>query len=100
MSGGYILNDFLDIEVDKINKPHRALVRYTINHHIIVIFIITFFIIGTLIANLLSPLSGDIAIYIALPGIITYEFLFKRIALIFGFDAKYSVLETKGLFKK
>ena len=82
MSGGYILNDFLDIEVDKINKPHRALVQYTINHYVIIIFIITFFVIGTLIANLLSPLSRDIAIYIALPGIITYEFIFKRIALI------------------
>lgn len=82
MSGGYILNDFLDMEIDKINKPHRALVKYKINDYVIVIFIVSFFIIGTLIASLLSPLSRDIAIYIALPGIIIYEFIFKRIALI------------------
>ena len=82
MSGGYILNDFLDIEVDRINKPHRALVQYEINHHFIIILILTFFIIGSLIANILSPLSRDIAIYIALPGIISYEFIFKKIALI------------------
>ena len=82
MAAGYILNDLLDIKIDSINKPHRVLVRYNISFTILVIIISGLFFIGTLFAYMLSPLSISIALYIVFPGIILYEFIFKKIALI------------------
>ena len=36
MSAGYILNDFLDIQIDAINKPKRVLVQKNISSYILI----------------------------------------------------------------
>ena len=82
MSGAYILNDFLDIKIDKINKPSRTLVKYDINDKILIIIIFTLFFIGSLIAYTLPDISIYIAVYITLPAIVLYELIFKKIPLI------------------
>ena len=82
MSGAYILNDFLDIKIDKINKPSRTLVKYDINDKILIIIIFTLFFIGSLIAYTLPDISIYIAVYITLPAIVLYELILKKIPLI------------------
>ena len=42
MSGANILNDYMDVEIDKINKPHRPLLNIQFNSFFI-IFITTKF---------------------------------------------------------
>ena len=82
MSGANILNDYIDIEADRINKPHRVLVRNAINSHIIVLIIIFMFSLGSFIASYLPLFAMKIAYFFALPCIFLYEFIFKRIPLI------------------
>ena len=82
MSAGYILNDFLDIKIDAINKPNRVLVQKTISPYILIFTISSLFLLGSITAFFLPPLSTYIAVYIALPCIILYELFFKKIALI------------------
>ena len=82
MSGANILNDYIDIEADRVNKPHRVLVRNTINSHIIVLIIIFMFSLGSFIASYLPLFAMKIAWFFALPCILLYEFIFKRIPLI------------------
>ena len=45
MSGANILNDFLDINIDKINKPNRFLVKYPFTQKYI-FYLISFLHIG------------------------------------------------------
>lgn len=82
MSAGYILNDFLDIQIDAINKPQRVLVQKKISSYILISIISVLFLLGSIAAFWLPPLSVFIAVYIALPCIILYELFFKKIALI------------------
>ena len=82
MAAGNILNDYLDIETDKINKPHRILVKYEINNYVILLLIAILFISGTMIAMMQSYTTFCIATYIAMPCIILYELIFKKIPLV------------------
>jgi len=82
MAAGNILNDYLDIETDTINKPHRILVKYEINNHVILLLIVTLFFAGTIIALMQSYITFCIATYIAMPLIILYELIFKKIPLV------------------
>ena len=82
MSAANILNDYIDIEADRMNKPHRVLVRNTINPHVIVSIIIFMFLMGSIIANYLPQTAMKIAWFFALPCILLYEFILKRIPLI------------------
>ena len=78
MSAGNILNDYLDIETDSINKPHRMFVQYNINNYIILFFILILFIAGTIIAMMQSYIAFFIAVYIAMPLILLYEYIPTR----------------------
>ena len=82
MAAGNILNDYLDVKTDKINKPHRILVKYEINNYVILLLIAMLFIAGTTLAMMQSYITFCIATYIAMPFIILYELIFKKIPLI------------------
>ena len=82
MSAGNILNDYIDIEVDKINKPNRMLVRYKINNTVILLIIAILFVAGTTIATMQNYITFCIATYIAMPLIIFYELILKKIPLL------------------
>ena len=82
MSGANILNDYIDIGADCINKPHRILVSNTIHPHIIIIVIIFMFSMGSIFASYLPLSAMRIALFFALPSILLYEFFLKRIPLI------------------
>ena len=82
MSAANILNDYIDVETDKINKPMRPLVLYSIDNRLNFTIIIILFCIGTIIAHMQNDIAKIIAIYIAMPLIIAYEIKLKKIPLI------------------
>ena len=82
MSAANILNDLIDIKADRINKPSRILVQHHINRQAIITLIIILFIIGTVCAFYLPIKAMQIALFLALPGILLYELILKRIPLL------------------
>lgn len=82
MSAANILNDLIDIESDRINKPNRILVKNDIDSRILVTIIIAMFLLGSILTINLPILAQQIALFCALPGILLYEFLLKRIPFI------------------
>ena len=82
MSGANILNDYIDIDADRINKPDRVLARGLVNSNVIVSIIIFIFSIGSYAATYLPELAKNIALFMALPSILLYEIIFKRIPLV------------------
>ena len=82
MIGANILNDIVDIEIDRINKPHRFLVQHPINKLYIFITIIVLFTFGTWNTLKLPPLAQQLVLFFILPAIILYEFFFKRLPLL------------------
>ena len=82
MSAANILNDIVDIESDRINKPHRILVKNDINLRILIVMIIILFSLGSILTINLPILARQIALFCALPCILLYELFLKRIPLI------------------
>tara|TARA_Y100000994_G_scaffold40800_1_gene31702 strand:+ start:7187 stop:8023 length:837 start_codon:yes stop_codon:yes gene_type:complete len=82
MSGANILNDFLDINIDKLNKPNRFLVKYPFTQKYIYILIIVLFFIGSWKAWQIYPLAKNIALFFVLPLLIFYEIILKKIPLV------------------
>ena len=82
MSAANILNDIVDIESDRINKPNRILVKNDINPRILIVMIIILFSLGSILTINLPILARQIALFCALPCILLYELFLKRIPLI------------------
>ena len=82
MSAANILNDLIDIESDRINKPNRILVKNDIDSRMLIVIIIAMFLLGSILTINLPILARQITLFCALPGILLYEFLLKRIPFI------------------
>ena len=82
MSAANILNDLIDIKADQINKPNRILAKHPVNGHIVVSIIVFLFIAGSVCAACLPEKAMQIALFFALPGIVLYELIAKRIPLV------------------
>jgi len=82
MIAGNILNDFIDLEIDRINKPHRFLVKHDVSSIIIILAIVLLICIGSLFALKLLVMAKYIALLFALPLLISYELFFKKMPLI------------------
>jgi len=67
-AGGYVINDFWDKEIDKINKPHRPLPAGLIPSKNALYFSFALFLIGIILASLVN-------IYILIVGTATAIFL-------------------------
>ncbi len=83
-SGGNIINDYFDIETDRINKPQRPLISHKYNLVFIYFLSIFFLLIGTLITLFISSEAFIIAL---LSGILLYLYsrFFKRMPIIGNF---------------
>ncbi len=80
-AGGNIINDFFDVEIDKVNKPHRPIPAGLISKKfaLVLYFLTTFG--GLIISLLLNKISFAIA-FISVIVIFLYSFRLKRIPLI------------------
>ena len=80
--GANTLNDYFDYEIDKINRPDRAISSgLVLRPHALIISILAF-LLGTLIALQLNINSQLVSIGISLPLIIGYNIKLKKFPLI------------------
>ena len=80
--GANTLNDYFDYEIDKINRPDRAISSgLVLRTHALIISILAF-LLGTLIALQLNINSQLVSIGISLPLIIGYNIKLKKFPLI------------------
>ena len=80
--GANTLNDYFDYEIDKINRPDRAISSgLVLRTHALIISILSFSL-GTLIALQLNINSQLVSIGISLPLIIGYNIKLKKFPLI------------------
>ena len=82
--GGYVINDVFDIEIDKINMPHRPLPKGEVTISQAKIFSYVLFILGVGI-TLLIPNIPIVSFFLALIGgilLYLYAAKFKRLGLI------------------
>ena len=80
--GANTLNDYFDYEIDKINRPDRAISSGLVLRNQALILSLFFFIIGVLIALRLNKDSQLLSIGVSLPLIIAYNVKLKNYALI------------------
>ncbi|UCB52670.1 MAG: UbiA family prenyltransferase, partial [Candidatus Zixiibacteriota bacterium] len=76
-AGGNSINDFFDLEIDRINKPHRPLPGGEISPSWALIFSIALFLLGII----LSVSVGSLGILVALAAsglLIVYSSFLKR----------------------
>ena len=80
--GANTLNDYFDYEIDKINRPDRAISSGLVLRNQALILSLLFFIIGVLIALRLNKDSQLLSIGVSLPLIIAYNVKLKNYPLI------------------
>jgi len=101
--GANVLNDYYDYDVDKINRPDRAIITGDVPR-MHALYISTFsFIIGILIAFQLNQLSQLIAIGISVPLLVFYNVKLKNYPLIgnitVAFILGFSFIYAGAVFK-
>ena len=80
--GANTLNDYFDYEIDKINRPDRAISSgLVLRNHALILSIFSLFV-GVLIALRLNKDSQLLSIGVSLPLIIAYNVKLKNYALI------------------
>ena len=81
-SGGYVINDIIDYQTDKINKPQKVIVNKTISEQLAYFLYVGSLILGFLFAELLAykvDKTHLILIYpLAAGGLYLYSVYFKR----------------------
>ncbi|MCJ7459002.1 MAG: UbiA family prenyltransferase [candidate division Zixibacteria bacterium] len=80
-AGGYVLNDYFDLEIDKINRPLRILPGGDLSPKKALIFSISLFLMGFILSFFLKPVSIGIAL-VAIIFLFLYSARFKREFLI------------------
>ncbi|MHC1625145.1 MAG: UbiA prenyltransferase family protein, partial [Methermicoccaceae archaeon] len=70
ITSSYVLNDWYDVDIDKINLPHRPLVAGAITRHSAIIYATLLFGTAAVIAMYLNPES--LIVLLVASGIITY----------------------------
>ncbi|MEM2202958.1 MAG: geranylgeranylglycerol-phosphate geranylgeranyltransferase [Sulfolobales archaeon] len=81
-AGGYIVNDYYDIEIDRRSKPWRPLVRGDITPRTALTISIALFVLGVLIS---FPLLGIlVGLFVAVNTLLTYLYSWrlKRLGLV------------------
>lgn len=75
------INDYFDLETDRINRPNRPLVTGDVKPQTALFLAIILFIIGTILAFTLPFTATFIAVTIVLPLMIFYSIWFKGMPL-------------------
>jgi geranylgeranylglycerol-phosphate geranylgeranyltransferase len=81
-AGGNVINDFFDIEIDRINKPNRPLPRGVISPKSALIFSLLLFLMGLFLSIGVRPPSCIFAL-VACGLLVAYSYALKR-TLIWG----------------
>ena len=77
-----ILNDVLDIHIDKINQPNRVLPSRRIRVWNVLMLMGVLYAIGIISSTYLLPLGRNISLMLVLPLLVLYTPVFKKIPLV------------------
>lgn len=77
MAGGNVINDYFDVEIDRINKPHRPLAAARIPQQSALIWAIILFTLGLFLSIFISYAGFLLAILVA-AGLYIYSARLKR----------------------
>lgn len=80
-AGGYVINDFFDLEIDKINKPSRPLPQGEIRPKSALVFSLILFLTGLLLSLLIKETAFILAVT-AVALLVLYSFKLKRAPLV------------------
>ena len=78
---GNTINDYFDLEIDRINKPQRPLPRGEIRPRTAVLFSVFLFLVGINLSILINPVAVIISVLVSL-CLIAYSWSFKKKLLI------------------
>jgi geranylgeranylglycerol-phosphate geranylgeranyltransferase len=81
-AGANAINDYCDIEIDRINRPERPLTTGLVSSTFALWIAVLLFVIGSVIAFMLPVLATGIAVLLAMPLMIFYSFTFKGLPLV------------------
>ena len=81
-SAANAINDYFDLETDRINRPNRPLISGDVKPQNALLLAIILFTIGTILAFTLPFTATFIAVAIALPLMIFYSIWFKGMPLV------------------
>ena len=87
---GNAINDYVDIEADKVNKPNRPLASGKLKPKAALGFSMILFILGMVMASFINPIALVIAVVNSLL-LITYSFYLKERMLIGNASVSYLV---------
>lgn len=79
-AGGNVINDFFDINIDRINRPNRPLPRAEISPNSALIWSILLFLTGLFLSLQVRPLSLVIA-FVACGFLVLYSYVLKKTLL-------------------
>jgi len=77
-----ILNDVLDINIDKINRPNRMLTSGHLKTQEALFLMSILYALGIIATSYLHPIGQQIALALVLPLLVLYTPLFKRLPFI------------------
>lgn len=85
-AGGYVINDYFDVKIDKLNRPDEIIVGEKISRQAVIIFYLAITVLGELFGLLTAILSRSYTlgfIFLLIPGILWfYSASYKRQFLI------------------
>ena len=92
-AAGYAINDYFDIEIDKINKPERPLPSGRVSPREALLLSYPLFIIGPLVALIVGPVTASFA---AINSVLMYYYskTLKRLGFIGNLTVAFSTAAT------
>jgi geranylgeranylglycerol-phosphate geranylgeranyltransferase len=76
-AGGYVINDYFDVEIDKINRPSRPLITGEISKKTALSFSLTLFFLGLFLSSFIKFCAILVALFSSL-ALIYYSFKLKN----------------------
>lgn len=83
VAGGYVINDYFDVEIDKINKPDKLIVSRVFSENVTKFFYITLTFLGLLSGLLSSIMILNSKFYLL------FAILFLLVCMLYSYSAYY-----------
>lgn len=83
VAGGYVINDYFDVEIDKINKPDKLIVSRVFSENVTKFFYITLTFLGLLSGLLSSIMILNSRFYLL------FAILFLLVCMLYSYSAYY-----------
>lgn len=81
-AGSNVLNDYVDYEIDKINRPLRPIPKGEVKRNVAFYIAMLFFILGCLLCMKLNNKAEFIGVFVAMPIMVLYTSYLKKLPLI------------------